>query len=803
MANDLRLQVILQALDKATAPLRGIERGSKGAAAALKAARERMSELNAQQRAIDGMRQQQAAFAETSNKLKILRAQLDGMRQSGTATTRQIATQERAVAKQTAAYEQQRQALVQLRTKLTGLGVGNVAAAQARLAGETQKANAAIAEQTAKLQALAARQRQLDAIAQRRDRATARAGALAAAGAGALATGAAIGLPLKAMVGAYATQEDAASQLQSAEMLAGGRVSAEYERLLALAKDLGNRLPGSTTDFINMLTILRREGISSAAVLGGVGEAAAYLAVQMKMPVEQAASFAAQMQDATRTSERDMMGLMDVIQRTFYLGVDSEKMLAGFTRLSPVLSLLRKDGLGAATDLAPLLVMMTQTGMAGDAAGNAIRKVFQAGVDAKKLEKANDALKTAGAGFQLNFTDGAGNFAGIDRVFEQLQKLQGIKSDITRTGVMKALFGDDSETLQVVGTMMTKGLAGYEEIIAKMERQAALKERVDAQLKTLTNLWDAATGTFSNVMAAAGETIGDDLKQLTQWLGQVSDAAGKWIGENRELVAWGMRVAGVLAALYVVFGVLAIGAAAVFAHMAIGQFVFARLALSAGPLIPLIKGIGVAMLATGKAMLANPMFLAVAALGTAAWLLWQHWDKVSALFSGLPAKFAAAGRAIVEGLAAGITGALGLVRDAVSGAAGAAVDWFKAKLGIKSPSRVFLAAGGDVAAGAALGIQSGAGDVRRAALGLAGAAGAGAAAMSGAGAPRIDRRGPLATARGAAVAAPAAASGPITVTINAAPGMDPQAIARAVSAELDRRERARRSRALSALADPA
>ena len=40
-----------------------------------------------------------------------------------------------------------------------------------------------------------------------------------------------------------------------------------------------------------------------------------------------------------------------------------------------------------------------------------------------------------------------------------------------------------------------------------------------------------------------------------------------------------------------------------------------------------------------------------------------------------------------------------------------------------------------------------------------------------------------------------------SITINPAPGMDPQAIARAVSAELDRRERAKRSRVLSQLSD--
>ncbi|PUE20343.1 phage tail tape measure protein [Limnohabitans sp. WS1] len=47
----------------------------------------------------------------------------------------------------------------------------------------------------------------------------------------------------------------------------------------------------------------------------------------------------------------------------------------------------------------------------------------------------------------------------------------------------------------------------------------------------------------------------------------------------------------------------------------------------------------------------------------------------------------------------------------------------------------------------------------------------------------------------------AASSGPIQITINAAPGMDAQAIAKAVAAELDRRERAGKSRVRSAMQD--
>ena len=52
--------------------------------------------------------------------------------------------------------------------------------------------------------------------------------------------------------------------------------------------------------------------------------------------------------------------------------------------------------------------------------------------------------------------------------------------------------------------MIEKGKTGYEEFAKKMEAQASLNQRVNEQLGTLTNLWDAASGTFTNFLATMG-----------------------------------------------------------------------------------------------------------------------------------------------------------------------------------------------------------------------------------------------------------------------------------------------------------
>lgn len=349
----------------------------------------------------------------------------------------------------------------------------------------------------------------------------------------AMAAGLAAGLTLS--LRSYAQQEDAATGLKVAMMQANGQVGASFENINKLAIGLGNKLPGTTADFQNMMQMLVRQGIPAENILGGVGEATAYLAVQLKKTPEVAAEFAAKMQDATGTASNDMMGLFDTIQKAFYLGVDDTNMLSFFTKTSSVLKMVNKDGLKAAQGLAPISVMMDQMGMEGESAGNALRKVIQSGLDIKKVRAVNKVLGGQKLGINLDFTDGKGGFGGLDNLFNQLSKLRKL-TDVKRTGVLKALFGDDAETLQVVNALIDKGKDGYDQIQDKMNSQASLNKRVDAQLNTLTNLWDAMTGTAVNGLASIGSAFSGDTKKVITWLGDISEKFGKFAEQNPKVI---------------------------------------------------------------------------------------------------------------------------------------------------------------------------------------------------------------------------------------------------------------------------
>ena len=65
--------------------------------------------------------------------------------------------------------------------------------------------------------------------------------------------GAAMGAAAMVPIKAFAEAEDAGTQLAVSMMKSGGQVSANFEKVNELAMRLGNRLPGTTADFQNMM----------------------------------------------------------------------------------------------------------------------------------------------------------------------------------------------------------------------------------------------------------------------------------------------------------------------------------------------------------------------------------------------------------------------------------------------------------------------------------------------------------------------------------------------------------------------
>lgn len=662
---NLRLQVVLNAVDKLTRPLKMAQAGSKELASAVRQTREQLKRLN-------DAGGQLKSFDQLSQSLSRTSTELDQARLRAQMMTREMSALESPTKKQTAALETQWRAVSRLEQKQQqetrqmaaaraelyrlGISAGGGARETARITRETDRYNKQLAEQERRLRDVGERQRKLNAVRAKADKMRDVRNSLAGNGAGMMAAGVTTSATLLAPIRAYSESENAANQLAGSMMGPGGKVAPEFEKLNKLAIALGDRLPGTTADFQNMMTMLRRQGMSAQVILGGLGESAAYLGVQLQMAPTDAAEFAAKLQDATQTTEKDMMSLMDLIQRGFYAGVDPGDMLQGFSKISSAMSILNKKGIAAAKTFAPLLIMADQASMAGESAGNAYRKIFQAALDAKKIKAVNDDLK--GTGIKFNFSDGKGGFGGLENMYVQLSKLSKLTPE-KQMAIKKDLFGNDSETLQALDIMIQKGIEGYRETVAKLENQATLRERVEASLNTLGNKWEAAGGSFTNAMASIGETVAPVLKNIADWLGDLASALDGFVKRHPQLTAALFKIAAVFAIVATAAGVLSLALASILGPMAIVRVSAGVLGLkftSAFALITkVISGTGQAILWLGRLMMANPILAIIGLIAMGAIYIWQNWETLGPKF-----------KALWDAISSGVSGAWAVIKQTIS-----------------------------------------------------------------------------------------------------------------------------------------
>lgn len=728
----LKLEVLFNAVDKVSGPIKTIIGGSKTMADVLKKTNSELKGLESQQRKISGFRQLTEQSEKTAQALAKNKQTISELK-AALKINPEVQENVTALARAEAAHKRLTAVQKSQRTELTGMAQDfNKAGIQMDRLNEEEsdlknKIHLTTMELNKQKEALSRHekaQKKYEEMQTRMNKASELAKKGLAVSAVAIAG---MGYSLKQ----YEDAEDAAMGLRVSMMQANGQVSKEYGEINKLANSLGTKLPGTTAEFQNMMAVLIQQGISAKAILGGVGVAAGYLGVQMKMPFEEAAEFAAKMQDATKTAEKDMLSLMDVIQRSYYLGVDKGNMLQGFSKLSAGMKTIKQEGLEGAKAMAPLLVMADQAAMAGESAGNAFSKIFKSMMDTDGIKK---ALKDSKTGLTMNFTDGKGEFGGLDNMYKQLEKLKGLSTE-QRLPILGDMFGNDAETIQALNLLIDKGKAGYDEVVAKMKAQADLQTRVNAQLSTLKNLKDAAGGTFTSLLALFGEQLAPQFKTMIEGFTSITEKVTSWAQANPGLASTIARIVAGGALLVGGLSALSIGLITIF-----------------GPMMMVAKGFGVVALAAkgmSMALLTNPITWIVLAIAGAALLIYKNWAPISAFFVGiwntiktafnggirgisalivnwspiglfysafakvlswfgvdLPAKFTGFGAMILEGLKNGILSKVNAVKDAITGAVSGVIDKARGILGIHSPSRVFMGIGGYTMQGMANGIAN-------------------------------------------------------------------------------------------------
>ena len=303
------------------------------------------------------------------------------------------------------------------------------------------------------------------------------------------------------------------------------------------------------------------------------------------------------------------------------------------------------------------------------------------------------------------------------------------------------------------------------------------------QNDTLEARWRRTQVGFNEAAISIGESLRPALIQLGETFIPLMDSVGKWIAANPQLVSGTIKVVGALLAFKMAtiglkLGLnllispfvnvwktavllranwlrlsLALGEGGKLRWLVTGFSAVARGARTLGSVLSrgLVRGImiaGRAVLWIGRALLMNPIGLAITAVAAAAYLIYRNWGAVSSWFKqrwadikeafnggivgigkllinwspvgllykafaaalkylgvDLPAKFTDFGGHLIDGLINGIKNKWESLKTTVTDMGDSVGGWFKEKLGIHSPSRVFMGFGDNIAQGAAIGLQ--------------------------------------------------------------------------------------------------
>lgn len=383
----------------------------------------------------------------------------------------------------------------------------------------------------------------------------------------------------------FADLDEAQRMLKTTMMDTKGVVSNEFNDMMKLADRLGQELPGSTKDMVQMFIALREQGVQTKYILGGVGEAAAKFAVLMKLPFAEAATHAAKFQESMGVADKDAVAFMDTLQRLkFASGIQAGDLAYTFKYMGPSLKALNIQGLEDAKKLSAVIGVMAANSIEGSTAGTnfaqALSRMAEVShrMDSKKIHDLVAPILEP-KGIKLEFFTAAGQFKGIEGMVKELEKLQALNPQ-EKLMTLKKLFGD--EAARPLAVLVDKGIAGYKEMADRMKQQADMEKKIQEIMAGTKMQWDTLTGTVSNFMAHLGGSIVSALRLNAVFakLNSLFDKMDEWIMKHQ-------RLAGVIGAIIAIGG----GALTLFGAVAFGLGMIFSMASKAIGGIQLFTGV--------------------------------------------------------------------------------------------------------------------------------------------------------------------------------------------------------------------
>lgn len=663
MSNNVRIEVLLNAVDRASRPLKAIQNASKSLSGDIRTSQKSLRELNAQASRIDGFRKASAQLAVTGHAL-------DKAKQEAEALATQFKNTERPTRAQAQVLESAKRAAEGLQTKYNSLTesvkrqqreLGAVGINTRNLANDERGLKSRISETTAQLnrqrEALAkvsAQQAKLSRVKERYQAGKSLAGNAAAAGAagvGIATAGTMAGVKLLTPGYAFAQKN---SELQA--VLGVDKQSPEMQALRKQARQLGDNTAASADDAAGAQIIIAKSGGDAAAIQAAT-PVTLNMALSNKRTMEENAALLTGMKSAFQLSNDKVAHIGDVLSMTMNkTAADFDGMSDALTYAAPV----AKNAGVSIEETAAMVGALHDSKITGSMAGTGSRAVMS------RLQaptgKAYDAIKELG----VKTSDSKGNTRPIFSILKEMQR--SFEKNNLGTGqkaeYMKTIFGEEASSAAAV--LMTAASTG------KLDKLTAAFKASDGKTEELVKVMQDNLGGDFKEFQSAYEAVGTDLfdqqegslRKLTQTATQYVLRLDGWIQKNKGLATTlGVVVGGALALTGVMGGIgliawpVVMGINAIIAAAGVLGVVFSTVG---GAIVTAIGAISLPVLAVAGAVVAGAL------------LIRKYWEPIGAFFSG-----------VVEGLKAAFApvGAmfspLAPVFDAIAEKLGVVCQWFK------------------------------------------------------------------------------------------------------------------------------
>ncbi|MEH6564578.1 MAG: phage tail tape measure protein [Halopseudomonas sp.] len=742
MAGDLKLRVVLDTIDKLSKPFKRMNDRSKGLADQLKQTRDQLKQLQSSQKDVQSFRTLKTASGQTADALKQQQDKVrDLARQLGsTETASKKLRDEFNKAKRRAGelkdkHGQQQTALQQLRNKMgeAGISTHNLGEDERRLKNQINEANTSISAQGDRLKRLTQQHRAHHTAVGKLRSSQQLAGNMSGVGVRGMALGAAsfYGASRVLMPGLdYGAQM---SELQSVARLA--KDDPRFQMLKDQARGLGGSTAFSASEVGAGQTFLARAGFSPEAIRASMSDVL-NLALANNTDLARTADITSNISSAFKIDAEvggNITRVADVLSGTASRANVDLEMLGDTMKY-----LGGKSDLGFTLEQAATMAgLLGNIGIQGSQAGTTTRGLIN------RLTAPAKAGAEAMESLGLKVADAKGNMRDLPSILRDINNATRNMGNVDRQAVLTDIFGVEagSGSAELVSQMADGGLDRLLEQLQNVQGESArmastMADNASGDLKGLRSAWE-------EIGISITDTNDGPLRELIQNLTAVLRDVGQWIKENPKLV-----------------GHLAMAAAVIAGVVAVGGTLLVMLSSIIGPLALLRYGLTLFGVAAGASL--APVLLVIGAIGllaTAAFMLYKNWDgvvgglkaiwqnltdaakavwgEITSAFDGgilgvarliadwsplglfyrvfagvlnwfgveLPSTFTGFGKMLIDGLISGITSALGKVKSVISSAGSQMIGWFKDKLGIHSPSRVFAGLGDDTMAGLRVGLE--------------------------------------------------------------------------------------------------